>query len=101
MVRHRESNDPPGPDIEHTVQKQLAHVGIDFGAIAEPLLIDRLGGEVAFDQVSGPPAAPPGTSRTTPATLASGPQPLLGHDLGDGVDADLPSLLTQISGDPG
>ncbi len=44
--------------VQHAVEVELAFVGDDLGAIAVPLVVEPVGGEVAPDQVRRPPPSP-------------------------------------------
>ena len=100
MLAQGEADEPPRAHVQHRVQVQLALGGDDLGAVAIPLAVDPLGGEPAPDQVRGPPPAPPRAGAAAALALAAGDQPLLGHDLRDGVLTDPPTLLAQVRGDP-
>jgi hypothetical protein len=60
VLAQGEADEPPGGDIEHAVRVQLALGGGDLGAVAVPLAVELLGGELPPDQVGCAPGAPPG-----------------------------------------
>jgi hypothetical protein len=51
MLPQGEPEDPAGGRVQHRSQVQLALTGVDTGAVAVPLLVDLLRGEVPPDQV--------------------------------------------------
>jgi hypothetical protein len=79
---------------------QLALISRDLGAVAVPLAVDLRGAEVALDQVRGPPPALPWPGRGPALPRPPGRQALLAHQRSDGVLADPPPGIAQVSGDP-
>jgi hypothetical protein len=69
---------------------QLALIGADLGAVAEPFAVDPRRGEVALDQVRHPPAALPRPGRRPAPLLPPGRQVLLAHQRRDRVLAHPP-----------
>jgi hypothetical protein len=93
-------DDPPGGHIEHAGQVQLALGGDDLGAVAVPLAIELLGGEVPADQVWRRLAPSPRPSCGAPVAFRAGLQALLAQQCRDGVLTDPLPGLAQVSGDP-
>ena len=88
-----EPDDAPRRHVQDAVQVELAVVGGYLGAVAVPLAVEPVGGEVTPDQVRRPPPAPPRTGGLLTATFPPGSQPELAHQLRDGVLADPPALV--------
>ena len=58
VLAERMPEDPARAHVQHAVQVQLAFPGHDLGAVAVPLPVDALRGELAPGQVRCPPPAP-------------------------------------------
>lgn len=100
VLAEGEPDDPPRAHVQYRVQEQLPLVGGNLGAVAVPLAIHLVGGEVPADQVRCPPSAPALAGGLPAPLLDPGDQVLFAHDLRDGVLADPPAGLVQIGGDP-
>lgn len=67
MFPDREPDDAPRPHVQHRVQEELALVGADLGAVAVPLTVQPVGGEVTRNPTGMLSAAVDG-SGPVPAT---------------------------------